>query len=597
MKTGKSFGTLESRIYAIFTLMVFITIFIMQLFSFRFTINTVRKSMLHSGTSMLQELVDQIDTYIVGMEQPFLLLVNDPEIHRFLRESDAGRVGDYSGIQSRMSHYIQARTDISNILLADMAGHVVSGNPENEINPWTVAAEKPWFVRALEADEETVVSSSYVQNMIAGKYSWVVSLSRVIQSGPGGDEGKDLGVLLFDLKFNRIKELCQSLVIGGQGYNFIVDGSGNYVYYPTQQLIYSNVKSEPLENILESTGLRDESHYFYDGRYYMSATSPRTGWRLVGVVDEGDITPDWRSALLTYSLIGLVLFLIVGLSTNRISMGITNPIRQLKDIMKSVETGDFITVGRIEATEEIRELAREYDIMVGRIEQLMEAHSLEQELKRKSDLKALQAQINPHFLYNTLDSIIWMSEMKQDREVVRMTSALSKLFRISISKGWELIPIRDEIAHVESYLTIQGMRYRDKFGYRIAVDPSLYDKMTLKILLQPLVENAIYHGIKETDYKGLIEITGTGEGDAIVFEVRDNGRGMSPEKLAELRREIEVPPLEGRTSGTRGFGVRNVQERIQLYFGSGYGLSCASEAGRGTLFTVRLPLSPPEDTA
>ena len=181
----------------------------------------------------------------------------------------------------------------------------------------------------------------------------------------------------------------------------------------------------------------------------------------------------------------------------------------------------------IKATDEIRELAREYDTMVGHVRNLMDANIREQELKRKSDLKALQAQINPHFLYNTLDSIIWMGEMGQNREVVLMTSALSKLFRISISKGREFISISDEIAHVKSYLTIQEMRYKDKFEYSIEIDPDLYNCTILKITLQPLVENAIYHGIKEVDHRGTIRITGEELDGNIKLEVIDNGKGMT----------------------------------------------------------------------
>ena len=335
-----------------------------------------------------------------------------------------------------------------------------------------------------------------------------------------------------------------------------------------------------------------EVTFYQNGdRYYMVETSDLTGWHVVSVTHDSDIVTDWKYMQIIYALIGLILFLIVGLATNRISSGITKPVRRLQEIMQSVDTGEFRLVGSIKATDEIRELAREYDIMVTRIRELMEANMQEQELKRKSDLKALQAQINPHFLYNTLDSIIWMGEMGQSEKVVQMTSALSKLFRISISKGRELIPIRDEMEHVRSYLTIQEMRYKDKFTYEMKIDPDLYDMITLKITLQPLVENAIYHGIKEVDYEGKITISGYLEDDLVILEVTDNGSGMSKEQLEEMIQGLETP-LEKRPRLSRqGMGVRNVHERIKLYFGPEYGLVCSSIPGEGTTIQVRMPVS------
>jgi two-component system sensor histidine kinase YesM len=287
------------------------------------------------------------------------------------------------------------------------------------------------------------------------------------------------------------------------------------------------------------------------------------------------------------ALVGLVLFLAVGLVTNFLARGITRPLRQLQEVMKSVETGEFRKAGALDATDEIRELAREYDLMVGRIGELMAQNVREQELKRMSDLKALQAQINPHFLYNTLDSIIWMGEMNRSGEVVKMTSALSRLFRISISRGQELIPLRDELEHVQSYLTIQEMRYKNKFRYLIDVPENLMDSTVLKITLQPLVENAIYHGIRGVDYEGLIEIRGRREDDDIILTVGDNGEGMDVGKIEAVL--AGQGGMEDSPDGHQGTGVRNVHERIRLYFGERYGLSFRNGEGRGTVITIRIP--------
>ncbi len=598
MSRSHPFGTLDSRIYTIFTVMIFTAIIIMQLISFRFTINTVRRSTLDNNRVMLRQLVAQIDSYVSGMEPLVNAVIGDRDIQAlFAADGAAAGSPGYDEtvrlVGERLGNYSRTREDISEIMVMGLKGQIISSDLDARINPWTDWREKEWYTGALDAFDRTVVSSSYVQNLIRDRYPWVVSLSRTILLE---EDRSVLGILLVDLKFMRINELCRSLSVGKRGYNFILDREGNYVFHPTQQLVYSSIKEEPIEGIMAMLDDSEEDSFQDEDRYFMVETSEVTGWHVVSVIYDNDIVTDWQYVQGLYALVGLVLFLIVGFATNRITSGITKPVKKLQGIMRSVDTGDFRLVGNIRATDEIRELAREYDIMVTRIRELMDANTREQELKRKSDLKALQAQINPHFLYNTLDSIIWMGEMGQSDKVVQMTSALSKLFRISISKGRELIPIRDEIEHVRSYLTIQEMRYRDKFTYRIDVDPSLYELITLKITLQPLVENAIYHGIKEADYPGVITITGIREEDAVILEVRDNGCGMDSTQLADLIRGLETPPEERSVRSRQGMGVHNVHERIRIYFGPEYGLTCESAPGEGTVIRVRIPVADQEVT-
>ena len=587
MKPLLRMGTLGSRIYSFFILFIFGTIIILQIVAFQFTISTVRNTTIESNKTLLGQLTSQIDSYIEDMDHLSLAVIEAEEVQTYLRGEAPAPLTDYVRmIQKQLGTYLKAREDIKNIYFSDMSGNILSADRSVTINQYADVRKNSWFTQAVENPSETVLSGSYVQNLIFEDYSWVVSLSRGIVSE---DTGELLGVLLIDLKFDGIKDLCQSMVTGRKGYNFIIDDEGVYVFHPTQQLVYSGVKSEPLDEILAAVGSEDAIHYSDGEKYYFINDSAQTGWHVISVLYDDDIITDWRYVQVSFAAIGLVLFLVVGLVTNRITRGITSPVKKLQEIMRCVDEGEFHLVGEIMATDEIKELAHDYDIMVTRIRELMHENITEQELKRKSDLKALQAQINPHFLYNTLDSIIWMAEMKQHREVVLMTSALSKLMRISISKGRELIPIRDEIAHVESYLTIEEMRYCDKYDSVIDIDPILYDELTLKITLQPLVENAIYHGIKESDHKGLIRIIGWLEGDTIILQVIDNGKGMSPDKVELLNSPYVVPEDDQPWANLRGMGVRNVHERIQLYFGHEYGLHCESEPGKGTTITIRIP--------
>ncbi|MDF1567047.1 MAG: sensor histidine kinase [Spirochaetaceae bacterium] len=572
-------GTLESRFYLIFTLVFFTTILTMQIISTRFTITSVRSAILENNRLLLEQLVEQIDTYIDGMDRISEMIVDDIDAQAFLIE---GSTNSKKVLKDRFASYLESRDDISGIVLFRMDGDAVSGDGTDP-GTYSDYQQADWYRNALAAQGQTVVSTAYVQNLIPGQYSWVVSLSTLITSR---EDTTPLGILLVDLKFNRIKELCQSLVVGAKGYSFIIDPAGNYVFHPLQQLVYSDLKQEPVDQLLPI--LDAESAVWNEsGKNYLTDRSDRTGWYVVSVSFDSDAETGWPYVQMMNALIGLVLFIIVGLVTNFITRGVTKPLRQLQSVMRSVETGEFRQAGSLEGTDEIRELAREYDIMVGHIGKLMEQNVKEQELKRKSDLKALQAQINPHFLYNTLDSIIWMGEMNKNDAVVKMTSALSRLFRISISKGRELIPLRDELEHVRSYLTIQEMRYKDKFRYLIDIPEELMDFTVLKITLQPLVENAIYHGIRSVDYVGLIEIAGRSEGGDLIMTVKDNGEGMDVEQLASLLDKIDDEEVQEK--GNSGTGVRNVHERIRLYFGPEYGLDYESRNGVGTTISIRIP--------
>ncbi len=592
MKKRIGFGTLDSRIYISFTLLIFFAVFTMQLVSSRFTVNTVRNSVLENNRVLLIQLTAQIDSYIKSLRKLSRTIQNDKQIQYYLSADKGAGLETDTVMKHSLQNYIQARDDISDILVVGFNGTVITGDPGAVLNRSTSIKRKEWFIKAMEGKGKTYISSSYVQDIIAGRYPWVVSMSRELFSV---QDGKPLGVLLIDLKFNRINDLCRSLVVGRKGYNFIIDGQMNYVFHPTQQLVYSNLRSEPVKPILDLLQQSKENIYHEGTRYYMIETSETTGWYVVSVTHMSDILPDWNHIQVSYTIIGLIFFLVVGFAANRISSSITKPVRKLRDIMKSVDTGEFKIAGSMEASDEIKELAREYDIMVGRIRELIAENIREQELKRKSDLKALQAQINPHFLYNTLDSIIWMGEMGQSKEVVHMTSSLAKLFRLSISGGREIIPLKDEIAHVESYLTIQKMRYRDKFTYSIEIDPALYRCPMLKITLQPLVENAIYHGIKEVDHSGIISIRGEKNGDSILLSVQDNGRGMDEAALEALARSVYSSNSDDASMLTRpGMGVRNVHERIRLYFGEEYGLSFFSSTDKGTTVTVKIPFTDQE---
>jgi two-component system sensor histidine kinase YesM len=257
-------------------------------------------------------------------------------------------------------------------------------------------------------------------------------------------------------------------------------------------------------------------------------------------------------------------------------------------VTTTITKNDLQALVTSDNVDEITELGMSFNIMIGKIRVLLDSKIKEQENLKKAELRALQAQINPHFLYNTLDTIIWMAESQKTDQIIAIVSALSSFFRISLSKGRDWITIGEEIERTRSYLTIQRMRYRDVMDFKIEVDEGVSSYTILKLILQPLVENAIYHGIKNKRQGGTIVVRARPKNEnEVQLEVEDNGIGFTPEKLARLQAELEDDSGDIRLES--GFGIGNVNKRIRLYYGKQYGISIISEYHTGSLVTLVIP--------
>ena len=315
--------------------------------------------------------------------------------------------------------------------------------------------------------------------------------------------------------------------------------------------------------------------------------------QLVGVVPAETLRDNYSQLLLfALFIVSFSIFLLVFVNL-RLSEWITAPMKKLdhavRELEKGVESVDF----NVDGPYEVEHLSHSVQSMISTMRHLMEDVLHQEEEKRRSELDVLQSQINPHFLYNTLDSVVWMTENGRTQEAVVMLTALARFFRISLSKGSNIIPIGDEIEHARNYLTIQKMRYKNKFSADISVEPGVEKLYTIKLIIQPILENAIYHGMEYADGDGEIHIRAFREGETVVIEVEDNGPGMSEEIVEQLlkpTRDVSVPKAKG-----SGIGFRNVHQRIQLTFGSAYGLTIRSEPDNGTVVRICLPVLEEED--
>ena len=305
-------------------------------------------------------------------------------------------------------------------------------------------------------------------------------------------------------------------------------------------------------------------------------------WSIVGVTLHDGIAVSTSDIIESVSLILILALCITILCSWYISNKISNPVTQLEKSMKKVTSGNFDTRIRINSgVSEVVAFTESFNQMVSKIQELIKQNQIEHELKRKMELEALQSQINPHFLYNTLDSIVWMAESKHNDEVILMVNALAGLFRISISGGKRIITLKDELKHAEHYMLIQKNRYTDKFIYETDIQEDTLDLLVPKLMLQPLLENALYHGIQYLMDMGYIRVEAKRVDENLYIRVSDNGIGMSAEKVQNIFNE--------KTKTWHGVGVNNVNERIKILFGEEYGITFESEIEKGTTVIIKLP--------
>lgn len=575
------FRSVRTTIAVSFGVLVACALLTYFIISLRYTESTVLENSTEYTSQLIGQVNNDIDSYISYMENISFIVASNSDVRDYLFTQNLNEERRKE-LQERIVTVFQTvsdtREDITNMALLPDGREPMVNDGNDKLNPYIEISELEWYQKALAADGQAVISTSHVQNAIAGKYDWVVTLSRSISNSasPGVT-----GVFFVDLNYNSIRDLCERISLGDKGYIYILDEDGGIVYHPQQQLIYSGMKDELIAEVMNT---EIPSFRTKDGRLYTVSRSEETGWIVVGVSYVSELMEGADEARITYLLVAMLLLTVAMLLALLLSDKITRPIKSLELSMKEVEKGNFAHVAlEVRENNEIGRLSRKFNSMTREIQKLMEESEREQRAKRRYELKALQSQINPHFLYNTLDSIIWMAEWGKNQEVVKMTSSLARLLRRSISNEQEVVTIEEEIDYTEAYLTIQKMRYQDKLEYEIMVDPDIRNEETVKLVLQPLVENAIYHGIKYKEGKGLIQIRGFREETGIALQIQDDGRGMDQNTLDHIF-EKHV-----RDTKSNGVGLQNVHERIRLYYGTAYGLSFESEPGKGTTVTVRLP--------
>lgn len=541
------------------------------------SIHTTETMVLENNKSMIEQVNLNLDSYLRNM-----MKVSDGIYYNVIKRKD---LVEESMNKEMDLLYETNKSSLVSICLFSEYGEVIAASPIAQLKKSIDPRNSDWFISAVDKRENLHFSTPHVQNLFVDtnyKYRWVVSLSRSVELTY---DGKIIpGVLLVDMNFSGIEQICKSVDMGKSGYIYLIDGDGEIIYHPRQQLIYSNLIDENTE---ESAVYEDGNHieeFLGEKRIVTVKTVGYTGWKIVGVKPINELTSNYAQVG-TFAIFILLAVIFILVAVNLfVSTRITSPIRALEKSVNELESGVMDVDISVKGSQEIKHLGNAIKSMVNNMKKLMDDIVIEQEAKRKSELNVLQAQINPHFLYNTLDSIIWMIENEKYDGAIVMVTALARLFRISLSKGKNIIALRDELEHAKSYLTIQNIRYKNKFDYYIEADSEILDLACIKLVIQPLIENAIYHGMEFMYGDGEILVKAYTKEDSLYIDIIDNGLGMTEESINLLLTSENIGSKKG-----SGIGLKNVNERIQLYFGKEYGLNIYSEPDEGTTIRIHMP--------
>ncbi|WP_091068116.1 sensor histidine kinase [Paenibacillus sp. NFR01] len=568
---------------------------------------TVDRRVEQQSNENTMQLIGKVNTAlendVENLQKITYLISFDPGVQAFLNGQLAngaaqaqtvnGESAEYN-IRKFLQGFTTLSSEIAGIMLVNQNGDFISN--EMYTRPGTTVTAEAWYKEAAaNKGIFKIIGHPYgrsVMSHVDYKESEIVSAVRAIVDP---DTQVVQGVVLVDLKLRVIAETARDVTLGKTGYLTVVDDSGETVYAPKHPFM----ETIPAGLFTESSGITSER---VGGRdiQLIYRTSAFTGWTTVGVFPMDESAYGVRE--ITFNVVTFVFVVcMLGMTASfYLAYSISRPIGQLASFMSKAESGDLTIRYWGKRSDEIGLLGRSFNTMLAQISRLLSLTELQARQKREAELRSLQAHIKPHFLYNTLDTIHWMARNKGAEDIAEVVQSLSKLFRLGLSKGSDIIPLSDELEHIVSYLKIQHVRYRSKLTYSIDAEPRLMELYVLKLLLQPMVENAIYHGIKERRGPGHLKIEVTERGGDLYLTVSDDGAGIAPEKLAQLRQRLASAATGAGHDGTEndpgtaeqtgGYGILNVQARIRLTYGEPYGLSIDSEPGKGTVATIRHPI-------
>lgn len=527
----------------------------------------IRQTTEQNTRKTIQQSGQFITSYLQKVKQTTSSLAENEKIKTYAQTPSQENAEQ---LRQLFATILKTDSDLVSAILVTKDGNLISTDPELTMKISADMMKEKWYQDAIHKGAMPILTPARrtVSHTIGEK--WVISIMQEVVD----KDGKNLGVVRLDIGYKTLEAYLDQLQLGKEGFTFIVNANHDFVYHPKKAVYSSNAEMKAMAPYLSVKNGYVKSKQAYVSQYQI----PNSGWTLIGVSSMEQLHAVQTQIL--WSFIGTGLFAL-GICLIGIWFVLRLWIRPLRDLQATilkVGSGHSDLRANETGSPELVDLARQFNIMLDRIDQLMIAVKEEEQNVRKYELQALSSQINPHFLYNTLDTIVWMAEFNDSKRVVEVTKSLAKYFRLALNQGHEQISLKDEIDHVRQYLFIQKQRYGEKSQYEIKELKQYDDYKIPKLILQPLVENAIYHGIKEMNRQGMIRVSVAENDTQLIVSIYDNGRGF----VASETTNATLVRLGG-------VGLKNVNQRLQLQFGKSYHMEIKSEENTYTEIRLYFP--------
>lgn len=527
----------------------------------------IRQTTEQNTRKTIQQSGQFITSYLQKVKQTTSSLAENEKIKTYAQTPSQENAEQ---LRQLFATILKTDSDLVSAILVTKDGNLISTDPELTMKTSADMMKEKWYQDAIHKGAMPILTPARRTVSHTTGEKWVISIMQEVVD----KDGKNLGVVRLDIGYKTLEAYLDQLQLGKEGFTFIVDANHDFVYHPKKAVYSSHAEMKAMAPYLSVKNGYVKSKQAYVSRYQI----PNSGWTLIGVSSMEQLHAVQTQIL--WSFIGTGLFAL-GVCLIGIWFVLRlwiKPLRDLQATILKVGSGHSDLRANETGSLELVDLARQFNIMLDRIDQLMIAVKEEEQNVRRYELQALSSQINPHFLYNTLDTIVWMAEFNDSKRVVEVTKSLAKYFRLALNQGHEQISLKDEIDHVRQYLFIQKQRYGEKLQYEIK-ELKQYDGYKIpKLILQPLVENAIYHGIKEMNRQGRIRVSVSENDTQLIVSIYDNGRGF----VASETTNATLVRLGG-------VGLKNVDQRLQLQFGKSYHMEIKTEENTYTEIRLYFP--------
>ncbi|UKS27948.1 sensor histidine kinase [Paenibacillus sp. HWE-109] len=571
--------SMVKKLNVLYTLMILLPVVVVTLLGFQRYNENLKKKVADFDLQLLGQIGRNVDNYLEELDRISLSIYLEDNLETMSsRNKDLGSASEFQEkVSLDKAMKILMRSSLKDImgayLFKDSSIFSQYGSGPNV--DYSNFTRDPWYDKVLAADGKGLLIPSHQIRNHTKPAPYVFSYGRSLIDV---NKHESFGVLLIDVSIQGLADILQQVEHGQKGQLFITDKEGRMIYHPVTEQMTGNFT-------LRLPNQQDSFITNVNGEWIMVnyVTSSFSGWKIVGLVPIRELTQDSNILLnLLWTLAGITLLISIAISAV-LTSSMMKPLKKIRVLMRKVEEGDYKVQYRSPANDEIGQVGHSFNVMVQKINELVYNELTMNILKKEADFKALQSQINPHFLYNTLESINMKAEVNGDYEVADMISLLGKLFRMSVNQSSEMISFAQELEFIRVYMKLQKMRY-PKLETHIAIEEELLNAKTLPWIIQPLVENAFVHGLAPHKGLGCIRIEGWRDGPYIRVRVTDDGIGIDVEKL----RHIQSKLLTETSVETSHIGLTNVHNRIRIYFGDAYGLTLRSTLGTGTSVELML---------